>query len=277
MLETGLQRIRSTAHAIAIPTRFDAARGFARLSRAAVGMTLLTLGMLMLDDRMIGGEPVWLKPFKFSVSFALLFATLGLATQRLSPRWRTSWLLVSTVGASGAAFVFEMAYIGTQAARQELSHFNDTTPFHAMMYGLMGAGATVLMLTVGLVGGAVWMDRAARFAPRLRLGIALGFIATMVLTFWVAGTLAGNGGRFVGLPSADGPKLPLLGWSMEVGDLRPAHFFALHAMQILPVFGLLADRLNLSARVIWIVALLYASFTAMVFLKALQGIPLISA
>ena len=145
-----------------------------------------------------------------------------------------------------------------------------------MMYGLMGTGATVLMLTVSIVAVATLLDRDARLDQCLRLSIGLGFLLTVVLTFWVAGELAGNGGRYIGTPSVNGPKIPIVGWSMEVGDLRPAHFFALHAMQVLPAVGYIASRLDLPKRLLWVVTLLYASFTMLVFTAALRGIPLIS-
>ena len=277
MLDIQRRRAQVLAGIVFAPTRFDAAGWFRTLALAAVGMTLLTLGMLALDGRSLDGEPVWLKPFKFSISFAVFFATLAITARRLSRLWRSNWIVIAAALLSGAAFLFEMAYIGAQAARQEHSHFNEGTPFHELMYSLMGTGATTLMLTVALVGFAAWMDKDARLSPHLRAGIALGFAATVVLTFWVAGELAGNGGRYVGMPTPGGPTLPLVGWSMEVGDLRPAHFFSLHAMQALPLVGLAASRLDLTPRVVWIAALLYASFTVMIFLTALHGIPLISA
>lgn len=270
-------QIRSAVEALARPTRFDAARWFDGLFFAALGMTMLTLGMYAIDDRMLNGEPVWLKPFKFAVSFAILFVTLAWASKKLSGPWRKSLVLVSGAGASAAAFFFEMSYISAQAARQELSHFNETTPFHEMMYGLMGTGATVLMLTVSIVAVAILMDRDARIDQCLRLSIGLGFLLTVGLTFWVAGELAGNGGRYIGTPSVDGSKVPIVGWSMEVGDLRPAHFFALHAMQVLPALGYVASRFGLSQRLLWIATVLYASFTILVFMTALRGIPLISS
>lgn len=255
----------------------DASQWFKRLAQIAAGLTLVMVAMLLLDARLLAGEPVWHKPLKFSISFALLFSTLSLVVGRLQNRWRNSWVLVSSAGAAGAAFLFEMAYISVQAARLQTSHFNDSTAFHEMMYGLMGVGATVLMLSIAGVGLAVHLDKEAQFGPRLRLGIVTGFALAVVLTFWVAGELAENGGRYIGTPSDPELKLFLLGWSTEVGDLRPAHFFALHAMQILPALGFLADRYDWSARFIWFAALLYAIFTAMVFFKALQGIPLVSA
>ncbi|WP_424973114.1 hypothetical protein [Dinoroseobacter sp. S76] len=277
MLDLQLQTLRLASERLVKPSRFNATTWFDRLAVAALGMTVLTLGLLALDDRLLAGEPVWLKPLKFSVSFALLFATLSWATRQLSQHWQTSWLVVAGALASAAAFAFEMAYIGAQAARQEASHFNNSSPFHAAMYGLMGAGATALMLTIGVVGLAALMDREARLDTGLRLGIVLGFFLSTVLTFWVAGELVSNGGRYIGQPAAGAATLPLLGWSMTVGDLRPAHFLALHAMQVIPAMGYLASRFALPRSLVWITAALYASFTIMVFLMALKGIPLISA
>ena len=277
MSYTGLQRVRSAATQLAGPTRFDAATWFERLALVAVGMTVLTFGMLNLDARTIAGEPVWLKPVKFAASFVILFATLAWVVHRLSRPWRSSWMLVSAAVFCSAAFCFEMAYISAQAAQQKPSHFYQGTPFHALMYALMGTDATVLMLSVAAVAVAVWLDPAPRMRSRLRLSVVLGFLLSITLTFWIGEALVENGGRYIGDPSVGGPRLPFLGWSMEVGDLRSAHFFALHAMQVLPVFGLLAERLNLAARLVWIAALLYAGFAVTVFLEALQGVPLVTA
>ena len=277
MIEKTIARLRDGHAVLASPTRVNGAYVFEALALGAIGMSILTLGMLAIDDRTLAGEPVWLKPFKFAVSFAVLFATLGFAAGRLSLIWRHSRLIVASAAASGAAFGFEMSYIAAQAARQEASHFNESTPFHAAMYALMGHGATALMATIAVVGVVVWSDREARLAPGLRLGLGLGFLLTTVLTTWVAGELAGNGGRHVGVPGEVHARLPLLGWSMEIGDLRPAHFLALHAMQVLPLAGHLADRNGASVRSVWMVAVLYAILTAIVFHQALRGIPLISA
>ena len=255
----------------------NGASAFSHLALSAAGMAVLTLGMLILDARTLAGEPVWLKPFKFAVSFAILFATLALVAGRFSDRWQRNAFVGLAVLAAGAAFAFEMAYIGAQAARAEPSHFNEATAFHERMYSLMGLGASGLMAAIATVGAAAWLDRSARLGDATRLAIVAGFLGTVVLTLFVAGELAGNGGRYIGIPTEGGPRLPVLGWSMEVGDLRPAHFLSLHMMQALPLMGMLADRRNLGRGTIVAGATLYAAVTLLVYLQAVLGLPLLGA
>lgn len=277
MFESGIGILQSFARRSATAIGCDSSRWFMRLAQIAAVLSLTMAAMLVLDGRQLDGEPTWHKPFKFSISFVVLFATLSLVVGRLQNDWRRSRVLASSAGAAGAAFLFEMIYIITQAARSQPSHFNESTTFHEVMYGLMGVGASVLLLSIASVGTATYLDKKARLGPRLRMSIVSGFALSVVLTFWIAGELADNGGRYIGVPSDPDLKLFLFGWSMEVGDLRPAHFFALHAMQVLPAMGCLADRYNLPARFIWFASALYAIFTIMIFVKALQGTPLVSA
>jgi hypothetical protein len=255
----------------------NGAAAFRHLAITAVGMAVLTLGMLAIDTRTLAAEPVWLKPFKFAVSFAILFATLSLVAGRFSDRWQRNAFIGLAVLAAGAAFAFEMAYIGAQAARAEPSHFNETTAFHEQMYSLMGVGAQGLMAAIATVGAAAWLDRNARLGDATRLAIVAGFLGTVVLTMFVAGELAGNDGRYIGVPAEGGPRLPVLGWSMEVGDLRPAHFLSLHMMQALPLLGLLADRQGLGRRAVVAGATLYATVTLLIYLQAVMGMPLVGA
>ena len=229
----------------------------------------------VLDARVLAGDDVWLKPAKFALSFVLLYLTLALVVERLSApvregrtlRWTLAVMVVATVG--------EMAYIGAQAGRGVHSHFNIHTPAAALMYTLMGIGAVALVLAVGVIGVLAWRDRAARLGSGLRLGVGLGFVLSAVLTLVIAGYLGGHGSHHVGTPSADAARLPLVGWSLEVGDLRPAHFLALHAMQALPLLGLWLDRRGRDGRtLLWAAAVGYAALTVGVFVQALMGLPL---
>jgi hypothetical protein len=257
-------------------TSLDGYAGFKALTIASAALTIIIGGLLALDPRMLGTELTWLKPFKFAISFAVLFGTLALFTSQLSYQSRFGLVAVVAVVACAAAFLFEMTYMIGQAARVELSHFNESSGFHEMMYGLMGLGATSLMLSVLAIGVLVVCDRTGSIGPAIRLAIGLAAVITATLTFWIGGELAGNGGRFIGTPSLDGAKIPLLGWSMEVGDLRPAHFLSLHALQVIPLIGWLVDRHQHAIGVVWSSAILYSLLTVVVFFQALSGAPLLS-
>ncbi len=257
-------------------TRFDGYEGFKSLTVASAALTVILGGLLAIDPRMLGDELTWLKPFKFGVSFAMLFATLGLFTKQLSTGHRQGVITIAAVGACGAAFLFEMSYMIAQAARLELSHFNESSAFHELMYGLMGVGATSLMLSIFAIGMLILADQGATIGTATRTSILLGSIITAVLTSWIGGELAGNGGRFIGTPTLEHAKIPLLGWSLEVGDLRPAHFLSLHALQVIPLFGWIADRKGYSLGAVWSFSALYSLFTIVVFFRALSGAPVIT-
>lgn len=245
---------------------------------AGFSLTLLVgfAAAAALDARTLDGSNVWLKPAKFALSFVVLYATLALIAERLSAAVRDGRTMRGTLAVMTVATVGEMAYIAAQAGRGVHSHFSVDTRWEAVAYNLMGLGAVALVLGIGVVGAIAWRDRGARFGPILRRGIGLGFGLSALLTLVVAGYLGGNGSHFVGTPSPDAATLPLLGWSLEVGDLRPAHFLALHAMQALPLLGLWLDRLgHRSSGVMSAAAAGYAALTLAVFVQALMGLPLL--
>ena len=246
------------------------------LTAASVALLMLTLLWASADPRLLDGVPVWAKPVKFALSFVVYFATLALVEARLSPGWREGRVMHLTVTVLTVAMLAEMGYIIAQAALGEASHFNFSTPYNAIMYGtVMAFGAILLVLGVAVIGEVVRRDAAADLGPGLRAGIFAGFVLTFVLTMITAMTLASLAGHHVGVPGPEARVIPLLGWSAAVGDLRPAHFLALHAMQVLPLAGLWIDRRGGRAVTVLWIALAYVLLTLAVFAQGLMGLPLI--
>jgi len=110
----------------------------------------------------------------------------------------------------------------------------------------------------------------------LRLGSVVGLILGPVLTLIVAGYMSSSGSHWVGEATSDANGVPFFGWSREVGDLRPAHFVALHTMQALPIIGLAVDRVAPSAArlAVGVSAVALAGIAIFLFTQALGGNPL---
>jgi hypothetical protein len=252
-------------------------RPFAALTALSAALLALALLWSLGESRLVGGDPASMKPAKFALAFVATFGTLALAQSRLSAPWAEGRLLAATAAVMGAAFAGEMAYMTVQAARGEASHFNLSTPFHATMYSLMGVGAVLLTLGIAVVGVAVLRDREARLSPALRRAVGLSFVVTAPLVLATAGWLSAQGGHLVGVHPEGGATVPLLGWSLATGDLRPAHFLALHAMQAIPLWVLARERPGARVGMTEVagVTALWAALTAAAFAQALLGLPLI--
>ncbi|GAB3144995.1 hypothetical protein GCM10027290_24130 [Micromonospora sonneratiae] len=291
-------------HLLDPPTRLHPPLVFAAATMGV--LTLVTLGGLMLDDRVLVGVPIWLKPFKFAVSLAIYLATLAWLLSLSDGRRRTGgtragassrtvgWWL-GTVIAAGA--LLEMVIIVGQAARGRQSHFNVATALDAALMAVMGATVVVIWCATAGIGLLLARqriaDRPAGWAIRLGLlvalvGLAIGYPMTTPTEEQRAGlgTSAQTliGAHSVGVPDG-GPGLPLLNWSTTGGDLRVGHFIGMHALQALPLVALglaiagrrvrrLADE-RVRVRLIAVLGAGYAGLTALVTWQALRGQPLI--
>ena len=63
-----------------------------------------------------------------------------------------------------------------------------------------------------------------------------------------------------------------------MGDLRVSHFLATHGMQLLPLAGLLVDRVapRRARPLVWAVAAAWAAAVLATFTQALRGAPLLA-
>lgn len=236
---------------------------------------LVVLGLMPFDELSVTGAPRWLKPFKFGVSVALYL-------------WSLAWLLPTTTRARAAArgigsavavtLVLENACIFVQAARGTSSHYNTSSAFDGIVFGLMGV---LIAINSALVLGLLVMSFARPAeAPRawtwgLRAGLALFLVGSAQGVGMITA-----GAHTVGAPDG-GPGLPLLDWSTSAGDLRAAHMLALHGLQLLPLAGHLLGRVRAwspgsQARVLLLIALAYAAAVALLQWQAAQGHPLLN-
>lgn len=230
-----------------------------------------TLMAFALDDRTLLGSNVWLKPLKFEISLALYFATLAWFMPLADAAFRSTKAGRYVVWGAILLGIFEVAYISFQAARGEASHFNIGTPLAQTFYALMGVGAVILTSTSPVLAWAIWKSGNAKST----YGFAV--VAGLVLTFMLGGIegmiMSQGTGHSIGAALANDVKVPVFGWSRSIGDLRVAHFFGIHAQQIIPAFGAVAGRFGRIG--VMIFALLYALITAASFVQAEMALPLL--
>jgi len=240
---------------------------------------VLMLGMLVvlpLDTRLVSGVNPWFKPIRFTQSIAALALTVA---------WLLDYLQISRRGKQVISWGISgcvMAQIGCiilQAARGTTSHFNRSTPFDTAVSLFMDVldpvnSLFVIALLVYAYQGKFAVSRPAQWGIATGLMIFLGSSA-------IGGVMIANGAHSVGGVGGDGgPGLPLLHWSTTGGDLRPAHFLGLHALQILPIAGWLINlwpggsmRAKLTGVVA--VAVTVVALVTFLFLQALSGTPVV--
>ncbi|PZG09269.1 hypothetical protein C1J01_37835, partial [Nonomuraea aridisoli] len=112
------------------------------LTACAAAMAVLaavSVAGLAVDERTLLGQAVWLKPFKFAVSFGLYAITLAWMIGRAGRFRRTLWWLGTVV--VGGFVVPEISAIVFQAARGVRSHYNFSTPLDETVFMVMGGAA----------------------------------------------------------------------------------------------------------------------------------------
>jgi hypothetical protein len=273
-------------------------RALTAFTGAMVALLVVCLVGLALDPRQLGGQPIWVKPLKFSVSFVLYGATLAwmisLVAAPTTRRWaRRAGTVVAAAGA------IEMVAIVGQVLRGRPSHFNVATPLDTAIWSVMGTTIVVLWVATAAIAVLLLRERTLRadtaWAVRLGLavtllGMATAFLMTtatdgQIATAEATGTMTTAGAHAVGVPDG-GPGLPLVGWSTTGGDLRIAHFVGLHALQGLPLLALallvLALRVpvlrevHVRARLVGVAGAAWAGLTVLLVWQALRGQPIVA-
>lgn len=210
------------------------------LAAAMSAMALVAVIGVLVDDRIVTGQNLWLKPLKFSLSIIIYAVTLSWLIGQLSRLRRLAWA-AGTVAA--VLLAVEMVVIVGAAVAGETSHFNVSTPLHVLMWTIMAVSIVLVWAMTLFISFALFRsplgDRARSLA--IRSGAVLALVG-MGLAFLMTGPTAEQLNDFRGIAGAHtvgladgGPGLPLLGWSTVVGDLRVPHFIGMHALQVLPL------------------------------------------
>ncbi len=141
--------------------------------------------------------------------------------------------------------------------------------YFSVMGVTIGVNTLAMMLFLWIVRRDTPSSRAG-YIWGIRLGVAIFLLASLQ-----GGLIVSNNAHTVGAPDG-GPGLPFVNWSTGAGDLRIAHFFGMHAMQVLPLLGFVLDRSKAPARgVVIAVSLVWVAIMGGLLMMALQGRPLL--
>ena len=261
------------------------------VAAAMVPLFLLTVVGILVDPSEITGAPAWVKPMKFAASISVYAFTLLWMLGRVRRRARLVWW---TGTLSAVALAVEWVAIAAQAFRGVRSHFNFGTALDATLAGTMG-GFVIVIWSMNLAAALLLIaqrEERAAFAWSLRLGLLVALVGGAMggamlrptpeqrAALATGGAPVEIGAHSVGVADG-GPGLPVLGWSTVGGDVRAPHFFGLHGLQLLPVFGWwLSRRRRLREghrlALVWTAGLGYLGFVLVLFWQALRGEPLVA-
>ncbi len=216
----------------------------------------------------VSGTNAWYKPLKFALSIGIFSWTIAWFMSYL-PQDKSiqimSWLIVLMLG-------FEILYIGIQAGRGQLSHYNLSTPIYGGLYVLMAFAATVVSFITLVLAIRFFQvplpELPGYYIWSIRAGLILFFI------FSLEGFVMGaNLSHTIGA-SSSGKVIPFLNWSREYGDPRVAHFIGMHALQVLPIAScyILKD-----IRLTFGLVILYTLMAVHVLIQALYGQPFLKS
>ncbi|ASV29060.1 hypothetical protein [Maribacter cobaltidurans] len=245
----------------------------------AMVITIMGIGCLIglfIDERTLMGVSVWLKPLKFSISISLYLLTVGYLITKY-PYSKRKKNLINHI--TTWSLLLEFLIILYQGSRGVQSHYNIATPLDGILFMLMGVFVGINVLTMVLFIVDTIRLKLKTTKP-LQWAILLGWLIVLFGS-WVGGQMIGQMGHNVAIPDGEA-GLPLVNWSTKGGDLRVAHFFALHSIQIIPLFAVwLGHKWKFSQRkqlmLVILFTLMFSFMIGYIFYQAKQGIPFIAS
>ncbi len=237
-------------------------------------LVILCLAGLLMDDRSLMGINIWIKPLKFAISDGIYIMTVGyLITFYPYPKIKTN--IINNIVAW--TLLIETLIVVFQASRGIQSHYNKDSVFDALLFMSMGIliGINVLVMALFIIDT---IRLKLKTGKPIQWAILIGW-SVVFFGSWVGGQMIGQLAHNVGVADG-GPGLPLLNWSTVAGDLRIAHFFGLHGIQIIPLFALWVTKTwNISSKkqilAVTVFGLVYAAWIAYTYYQASLGIPLL--
>ena len=235
---------------------------------------ILFIGLLLyapFNTVVVLGINSVIKPMKFALSIWVFSWTMALILHYVHDVRKVKiYSYVAVI-----SMCFEQIAITFQAFRGELSHFNTSNMFGIILFSLMGIFILTLTLWTAFITYIFIKQKTYTLLPSMVLSIKIGLIYFVIFSLF-GGYVSGLEGHIVGAKDG-GEGLWFLNWSKTFGDLRVAHFFGIHSLQIIPLFGVLAENFSMDSRfsvkAVWGFSLIYVSYVLFTMVQGLMGLP----
>jgi hypothetical protein len=211
-----------------------------------------------------------LKPMKFALSIWIYSWTMALILPYYKDVRKVetyTWVAVICMG-------FEQFAITSQALRGQLSHFNKADVYGIVLYSLMGVFILTVTFWTGFMTYLFFKQKVYQLRPEIVLSIKIGLVYFVIFSLF-GGYISSLQGHTIGAKDG-GEGLFFVNWNIFFGDLRVAHFFGIHSLQIIPLFAVFTRKFfgeNLIPKVVWLFSILYVSFVIFTMWQGMNGLP----
>jgi hypothetical protein len=245
---------------------------------AKMGLFFLILAVCLglyatINTVTILGINSMIKPLKFALSTWIYAWTMAYLLFYVNNQIRVKWYSIL------ATFVmlYENGVITIQAFRGKLSHFNQTELLGGILYAIMGV-LIVWLTTATLIISLRFIFQKNDFIRKpFALSIKIGLIFFVIFSFMGGYMSVINSHNVGGKIGESG--LTFLNWSTLFGDLRVAHFFGLHSLQVIPILGFYVStnikNESKASLMIWLGSIIYLAFVCFTMVQAINGMPFV--
>jgi hypothetical protein len=232
------------------------------------GATLMLSGIFhfvvfLVDGGSWQGPVSWRKPVTFGLSFGLTTVTLAWLAGLLRYR-RTLAVATVTVAVTSALEVF---LVTMQKWRGVPSHFNQETAFDQAVFSAMGITVAILGLAIVVITFIAFKPFDAD--PAMVVGVRVGLLV-LIASQILGGAIIANGEIIDREPLET--DLAIFG---EAGLMKLPHAVTMHAVQVLPLLGLMLASTSLPPgrrrNIMWIASAGYTGLIVAVLLQTFEG------
>lgn len=241
-----------------------------------MGSIMLALAILLLvylpfnETQVLGINSV-IKPIKFCLSIWIYAWTLAyllyyVENQKAVKRFS----IIATI-----VMIYENGVIIVQALLGNLSHFNTTDQLGGGLYAIMGVMIVWVTFALLIITIRFILQKSYTIHPIYALSIKIGLLFFVIFSF-MGGYMSSINSHNIGGQIGEA-GLPILNWSTLFGDLRVAHFFGLHSLQLIPIAGYFIAKkeknISIAKVYVWLITILYFAWVSFTLFQALNGLP----